>query len=456
MQALYRWVLAERYLLLRRLYEKQLKHRLFAKLVRSWRHLDSRNSWNCRSIEEARNRQSLHVKLQRWSSQLEIRRQQEHLANEYCLPRVLQESWTLWRARCLHVLKLEEGAKDIVFYLRTTRALGQWQAAVDESRKQRRRNAYAQTRRLVKKNLAQKVIDRWRNLAFHISALQQTAVDKNQQRLFALATAKFDQWHDGTTSLLDQDHEVATQYLDGLRRDSLRIWLSRHHSFQQASVQASEYHYFHTSQAAYESLRALRTKVLEIRSRNEKASSFQQWNEQRRFRNLLRVWREGTARKRGQPSPVDLLRTARSRRFVMAGPVIVEKAAVAAAAVVGEAATVVHHKDDDWSAFNDINNEVFDLDHYKTSTLLQESQRQTNANANANPTSTTPSKRAARARALVRIPMTPTTPAPLATKAITPFRQRLRILRPDPRHSRPMDLAPRLENHAFEDVPDAE
>ena len=438
-QALYKWVLAERYLLLRRLYEKRLKNKLFVKLVQSLRRLDRRNNRNCRLIEEARDRQSLTTALQQWCSQIRTRRQQEHLAHEYFSPRVLQDTLTLWRARCSHMLKLEEGVKDAVFYLRTTRALRKWQEAVAESRKQKRRAAYMRIRRLVKVNLARRVINRLHNLTIRISTLEQIAGDKNSERLFAIATARFDQWREVFTTLNDKNNERTAQYTENLVRISLQTWLSQYQSYQQAADQASEFHYLHTSKIAYESLRALRIKVFEVRSRNEKAVSFQQWNEQRRFRNFLRLWREETAQKRGQPSPTDQLRTARSRRFVTR-----PGSEVAAATTMrGDAGTTF--------------GEDFELDSW---TPALEPHQAYDTPLPRSGAFTTPSKRAARARALVRVPMTPATPV---VSAITPFGQRLRLVRTDSRYSRSTDLARSStggglgtgdEANGFEDIPE--
>ena len=421
-QALYKWVLAERYLLLRRLYEKRLKQRIFVKIAQFRRRLNRRNSRSCQTVVVAHNRQSLITIIRRWVWLIEIQRQRERLALEYHSPRILQDVLMSWRASCSHVQKLEKWTKDVIFYFRAGRALRSWQTALAESQKRKRRDAYTGVRRLIKMNLASRVIGKWHELTTQALALKQTAEDANRQRLFKFATATFDRWHNTSTFLLDRNHQVAIQYMENLTHNSLQTWLSRHRFYQQASAEASDYYGLHTSKAAYESLRALQIKVFELRSRNETAASFKHWNEKRRFRNVLRLWREATARRRGQPSPVDLSRTARSRRF--------------GARLFNDGGGAIAHHEDDWTAF-DVDEGPPQLDN----SMIPALEPQTNITTTPLFPGTfgTPSKRAARARALVSMPMTPATPL-LGKVASSSFQRRLRLPVTESRYSRRTEL----------------
>ena len=436
-QALYRWVLAERCTLLKRLHQKRVKQRYLKKLVGHWKLLSCHQETSIQVIEAMHSRRCMASIIAQWRTHVYSCNQQKQLAHEYNAPRVTQEALQIWKKSFAHTRKLANWARDAAFYFRASRTFKRWHVAIAESQKQKRRDAYSSVRRRVKINLARKVIEDWRNSSSRISQLKQAAEDANQRRTLAYGTALFDRWRGGANHLIERTYQVNKQYTESLLHQYIQLWANRFTTHQQMQEQGYLFARLHVSKTAYESLRALRLKVLELHSRKETATSLNQSNEKRHYRSLLRIWREKTARKRGQPSQ-DLVRTSRSRRFGLR----TDK--------VGDEEVVMARSNEGWTAFDD----DFELSNWIPALEAQTSETPLPGYLS------TPSKRAARARALVKLPST--TPAtPLGTA--TPFQQRLRMqAATDPRGegragSGRFDFGRSMgagRKRAFEDIPE--
>ena len=400
-QALYKWVLAERYTLLKRLHQKRVKQRHLTKLVDHWGLLNRHNEGNLQVMETRRNRRCMASIIAQWRTHIHSFNQQYQLAHVFHSPRVTQDALQLWKNRTAHIGKLGNWARDATFYFRASRTFRRWQVAITENQKRKRRDAYSSVRRRVKINLARKVIEQWHNLSNRISQLKRIAEDANQRRTLAYATAIFDRWREGSNSLMERTYQVDKQYTETLFHRYLQLWVDRFTAQQQIQGQGHLFARLHVSKVAYESLRALQLKVFELHSRKETAVSINQSNEKRHYRNLLRIWHEMTARKRGQPTQ-DFVRTSRSKRFGLR----MDK--------VGDGEVAIARVNEDWTAFD----EDFELGDWIPALEAQTSETPLPGYLS------TPSKRAARARALVKLPST--TPAtPLGTA--TPFQRRLRL-----------------------------
>ncbi|KAL9123439.1 MAG: hypothetical protein Q9187_000009 [Circinaria calcarea] len=400
-QALYRWVLAERYTLLKRLHQKRVKQRFFKKVVGHWKLLSRHQETSIQVIQAGHSRRCMASVIAQWRTQAYSCNQQKQLAHEYNAPRVTQDALQIWKKQSAHIRKLASWARDAAFYFRASRTFKRWHVAIAESQKQKRREAYSSVRRRVKINLARKVIENWRNYSSLISQLNQAAENANQRRTLAYGTALFDRWRGGANHLIERTYQVDKQYAESLLHEHIQLWVNRFTAHQQMQKQGYLYARLHVSKTAYESLRALRLKVLELHSRKETAISLNQSNEKRYYRNLLRIWREKTARRRGQPSQ-DLVRTTGSRRFGLS----TDK--------VGDEEVMMARSNEGWTAFDD----DFELSDWIPALEAQTSETPLPGYLS------TPSKRAARARALVKLPST--TPAtPLGTA--TPFQRRLRM-----------------------------
>ena len=392
-QALYKWVLAERYILLQRLSEKRLLQRSLHALTSRWDYLAYHHARNQKAIEARRRGRQFAFAMQKWRSRMDLHRQREQLAHEYIAPRVRQNTLQLWITCHAHLQKLDDWAKNAVDYFRTYRIFKLWQEAVIGSRKQKRRHAYTQLRRKVKTNMARGVIRQWRAEVSHISEMKQTSTKISQRRLLTFGIAIFDQWRQRFTFLTERSGDVDMQYRVKLLQQSLQNWGNE---FRERQEHIEESHHFarlHVFKVVHDCLQTLQLNVFKMGSREQVATSVKARNEKRHYHNLFHTWRVKTAQKRGLPAHTDFPLTARSRRF--APPRVDETTAL--------------HNIQGGPAIDD----EFDLNDW-TPVLDTRTSTTTPIPAYLN----TPSKRAARAKALVRLPLA--TPAQVKLPPATP------------------------------------
>lgn len=394
LQTLYKWVLAERFVLYRRLYQKHLKQRTMTMVFDRWELLRDQRHNSSQVIQDAQVKRCLSSTMTRWKQQMQQQRQRQQLAFEFHAPGVAQEVLNSWAIKVRHVRDLQRWARDAEFYFLTTRSIKRWQAANVEARRQKRRNAYAQIRRRVKMSIARSLFIRWRNQATHALDLQKIALRTDSLRLLVLGTSLFDHWKSRLFATLDGHYQADTFYETTLVHQRLQTWARQLRLYLDMEKQAYVYAEMHVSNIAFGLLRKLSLRVFELRRREETANSFKQWNQKRHFRNVLRHWQAKAAERTGQAN-VDAASPLETGHLSPDGG--------AGNGITGRA--------EDWTAFG----EGFDMDDWIPAVEAQSSTTPQPGYLS------TPSKRAARARAVLRGSMTPATPKG------TPFEHRLRL-----------------------------
>ena len=387
-ETLYKWVLAERFVLLRRLCEERLKRRALQRLTEQWRLRRSCQERHCQTFIQSRNEALLHSLVDRWHGQLLIQNQHKQIAFEFHAPRILQENLKSWKDSYKHLQKLHTWADKSAFYFRAWRTFRRLQTAVVESKKMKRRNAYASVRRQVKMDLARRLLIHWKLKTVHVLDLQHTAQEIDQQKIFRFGTTLFDRWKDRHSFSVSENVEASQNFNADLAQQQLQVWVDRFRAQKEAEAKAIDFTVSHVQKIAYECLRALQLKVFEYRSHAQTAADLQAWNEKRHHRAFLRIWREKSSRKRGIVG-TDFARSLRSRKpgtrptaETPEVPVAKDLTALDEEFEIG-----------DWMPSLEAENSLTPMAGYLS----------------------TPSKRAARARALIRGPATPATPLNMRT-----------------------------------------
>ena len=393
LQTLYKWVLAERLGLLRRLYERHLKQRTLMMVVNRLALSRDQRHKSSRIIEDAQMKSRLRSAMTRWKQQMQQQRQRQQLAFEFYASRVAQGILNSWAIKSRHLRDMQRWAGDADFYLLTTKSIKAWKVAVVEARRQKRRIAYAQIRRRVKMSLARNIFRKWSSQATHVLDLHKKALHKDSLSLLALGNSLFDHWKSRLFATLD-GHYQADRFNDtNLVNQHLRTWTRQLRHYQDMEKKAYVYAEMHVSSIAFGSLRKLSLRVFKLRRREDTANSFKQWNHKRLVRNVFRHWQTKAAERTGQANMTAVSRLEAGRLSPDGGT---------GNDVTGRA--------EDWTAFDeglDIGDWIPDLE----------------AQSSATPQPgylSTPSKRAARARALLRGSTTPATPKG------TPLERRLR------------------------------
>ena len=386
LEALYRWVIAARCLLLQRLREERLKQHGLRKLHSVYASNISLRARSAQIIEDTRRRRHMRSCLATWHARLDSLRNDEWMALEFSSPKILQNAVHLWMQRARDIAQTGSWINDAQFYLVGKKMVKRWRAATAEAKRQKRKSAYIQIRRMVKMNLAASVLRRWLNLLSHHESLEQDADDADRNRLINFGTTLFDLWKSKTEMRRNQDIQATWHYSTRLIERFLYTWIEGCEE-QTRLEQIAEFNYdMRVKEIASSCLNKLRLKIIKSKGQQAIAENLGIRYEKRRLHNLLRRWQDKQlhklepkhAQKRVQTTPY----TARTRSGTAPRSTTIERA-------------------EEWTEF-DIGDWVPALEAQASSTPGYLS---------------TPSKRAARARALFSDSTTP---------AGTPFEQRLR------------------------------
>ncbi|KAI9815639.1 MAG: hypothetical protein M1832_005270 [Thelocarpon impressellum] len=303
LQALYRWILAERQILLRRILDQRLRQQMMRRMVDKARTLRVRLSQAETTVQESRDRRTKAAVLSRWQLQLQLDRKRQHLAFEFHAPRPLQDTLERWTARLQHVQQLERDSKKAEYYLLATKTLKAWHAAVAASKRQKRKAAYAVMRRKFKMNCARNALNAWRERTAHVGDLAKAADDMYRNHVVLVGMEHFDRWRARREELA----EMATQ-AQGLRQKNMlrritEAWQSRLRQQRELEAQAAYRANMRVVNVAAAALRKLSMQAFQHSNRERGAQNLRARNDKKHARNMLRYWRDRCVQRRGQGRP---------------------------------------------------------------------------------------------------------------------------------------------------------
>lgn len=378
LESLYKWVIAERYTLLLRLYEERLKQRIFHELRQHYALRRAEREASLQLFEETRRKGRLRLFVRHWYSQLGSQRQDERIAFEFRAPKVIQDTLGLWTRVSEHVRDLNSMSKHANFYFFTRKCFKRWQSATVNSKRQKRRNAYVQVRRRSKMTLAAGVLQQWRDVHVQNHDMQQQANLVDHDHLLQMGTNLFDLWRDQSGLRRNQEYQATQHYERRLQERHLYTWIERLEDQARLDETAELNNEMRVRNIAFGWLNKLRLKIIELKGREANADNLRAWYEKRHFRNVLRNWQDQTARKLDRPQQ-DTTFSSRIKR-ARPQPEVDDRDGPTRRA-------------EDWTDF-DLGDWIPALEAQSSSTPLPGCL-------------STPSKRAARAKALVRVSTTP-------------------------------------------------
>lgn len=203
-QAIYRWTVAERIILVQRNKDKDLKRLCFNEIHS---HAASRLEIAGRDTAIATNHSDLKVKsraLAHLRAVLSTRQEHEAQVLQVYATRIAHQALTQWTASNKHMLELNRWARDGNYYFLAKRTLKKWRAVAQESRKDRRRRAFAQFRRQVKIKTATSILHLWRDKA----KLEAASSDLLRQNTAKIAKKTMSSWRNAVHTI-KASHELA-------------------------------------------------------------------------------------------------------------------------------------------------------------------------------------------------------------------------------------------------------
>ncbi|KAJ5466116.1 RAVE complex protein Rav1 C-terminal [Penicillium desertorum] len=399
MEAMYKWVLTERFELMRRIREQRIKREVFSRFVTNTRDTYTRLLFHAEAHEAHQTENLVRSKFAIWRDQVQLQREREYVASEFYAPRLAAESLTIWRSKHNQVVKMEGWAQDARFYFLMKKSVKQWHQAKVDSGKRRRQESYAKVRRHIKINLASKALAAWSSKTRTIMEMEKQAGDVDREKLLADASEIFVQWHDKTTKRIQDCQDADDSYFRQLAFDQMMQMSETFIIRREMEDQADNVYRLHVLRLAAASLRKLSLRIFQMGSSAETAEAMRERNLRKHSRNMFRDW-------------VDKARMKLEARD-SAGP-----------SFTPARMSTFGNGDGAGSAMFDPWYQEPAETPFKISDLTATSQASSHDPISASPLvtpnfTTSPSKRAARARALAQMSTTPATPLR------TPFASRL-------------------------------
>ena len=302
-ETLYRWVLVQRCILLHRLYQERVTKRAFATWTDRWSTAKGHRDSAASTVEAARKWSCAKSVITQWRSRKELRRRDAMLALEFRAPKTVEDALNSWKSKFLHAQKLKVWAKDAEFYFLATRLIKkQWKNAMIESKRQKRRNAYGQLRRITKVHLAKNALYRWTLQTAVIQNLNGEAHSHNEQRLLQFGAGLFDTWRERTYITTTHLSQAEEHYRAHIRLQHFQVWSDGLRAQSWKANLALVHDNMRSSDIALNCLHQLRLRMINLRGQEPNALSLRKYHERRQSYNMFRAWLEKTAKRLHRPT----------------------------------------------------------------------------------------------------------------------------------------------------------
>ncbi|KAL2004131.1 hypothetical protein VTN02DRAFT_6595 [Thermoascus thermophilus] len=290
METLYKWVLAERYRLMRRIREQRVMRETFTIFMTNAVGLSSQLLVQEEEYRARRAREMLRSKLACWREQLARQRQRESVALEFYAPRLEQASLAIWSSKVREMRKMEGWARDARFYFLVTKSIRKWHAATLDSAKRRRQEAYARTRRKIKINMAHNALTSWRSKTENIIRMERQAAEFHRTKVLKTASELFSRWHHKAAKRTRDCHDADVFYYRQLAYDKLARWVDLFNHTRGLEEQAIHFYRLHVSGVAAAQLRKLSLRVFQVRNGAETADAMNERLLKKHFRTMFWHW----------------------------------------------------------------------------------------------------------------------------------------------------------------------
>ncbi|KAL8801435.1 MAG: hypothetical protein Q9182_004452 [Xanthomendoza sp. 2 TL-2023] len=296
-QALYRWVLAERCVLLQRLHEQRSTRLCLRNLVGQRRARMTTQTAALDDFEKKRRTRAAKLAIKCWRQTVDSCKEDANVALEFEAPRIAQEAISTWTEKMNHFRKIDKWADDASYYFRTVRFLKHWRAAAAEAKRRRYREAYTHIRRQNKIKIASDCLQIWRVRTKAIIDMQEQAHLNDQRQLVQYGISLFDRWRNRHGFLIERRDQVALESDRRFAHKQLDNWMVRYRNQAQFKELARVNAGLRISNMAFGWLHKLHLQVIELKGRENNAESLRRWYVKRHFHNLFRQWREELAMK---------------------------------------------------------------------------------------------------------------------------------------------------------------
>lgn len=290
-EAIYKWILGGRIVLAKRNANRALLRNCLELWVQRER-ADRAERWNEEGLAQSYVvEKTRSLNLSRWRSRLKSQQQSETNASEMYNSTLLHGVLSRWSGRTEQVRHLQQWSRDAEFYFLASKTLKRWKTSTESAKREKRKTAYAQVRRMTKMKLARGVLLGWREQAQRVLDLEAQAQEISQNKTVIVGMNVFDHWRARTEEL----RELEPLWQEKVLRKQFSKWKARLSRFQEIEIVAIVNYQERQQLLAFKKWNLLR---LQLRSRSHYATEIREMNLKRTFRKMFDYWQQRTLQKR--------------------------------------------------------------------------------------------------------------------------------------------------------------
>jgi protein SFI1 len=303
LEALYKWVLAERLALCRQLFDHQLKRRALIVIWQRRRELKLRLGQGVPAVEAHRNRHALMLALSLWRQRLERYGEDIRIAYRFWAPRTELDILQQWGRRLMQVRQMRSDAANAAYFFVATKSIRRWRDAVAQSKRIKRQAAYAAVRRKHKMALAKHVLYSWRDRVAYLAQMENAALGTYQARLTIIVSSVVAEWRRRVWHATEASAEATAVRNSALLRTTMLPWVLWARQAQEQSGQAAYQAELLVLKRTAALLRKLSLLAFQHRSRERNAEELRSRNDRQHVRRMFWYWRNKAAAARIGDAP---------------------------------------------------------------------------------------------------------------------------------------------------------
>ena len=289
-EALYKWVIAQRYALMIRITQRRQKRNALQSFLTGTREKREILLSKEAQVVDARKQHLMELTLSCWKNRMTVVRAYARIALDFYDPKLKQDTIEAIRLKLLAKQKLETWAKNARFYFLMTRYLAVLRAASAERKKARERTAHARMRRKCKMNLARGVLYLWSHKRSENAGMCKKGEEIYNRKVKVLQHRLLDVWQKTASQRKAEDIEMSTRYERRLLDRHLGILIDTSRHLYSLQSRADQFYHLKMSEVCSAQLRRFSMRAFEMRRREQDADAMRDRHWNKHLRNIFRHW----------------------------------------------------------------------------------------------------------------------------------------------------------------------
>ena len=237
----------------------------------------------------------------------------EQAAIDYSRTQSMRGSLEKWEKMLDRTKDLHKWANEARFFFVATKSLKKWKDAAENSKKEKRRQAYAQVRRLQKMGLATDAIRKWRTKSQALLDSQQQGKEVQKNKSVVKAMDILDRWR----AHVEELGEMEVSAVRMQQQKAKNAWMDRLAAVRDLGVEAQG---VYSEKRGKQAMRQWSLEVLKVRAKSNYADDILGKNAKKVFRRSFSIWKMRTLEQEPPEPPLTAARTSRYAQSTFVPP----------------------------------------------------------------------------------------------------------------------------------------